>query len=106
MTQTKTTPKPSSKKPQRTSQAPPAGDIDYERLGRQVAAIYDTVKPGKRQLYTASLIKGILAGFGGVLGATVGVSLLLYVLTLFETIPYIGEISEALQNTIEGTTPQ
>ena len=99
--QTTTKKKNTSKQPSK----PQAGDIDYTRLGKQVAAIYDTVRPGKRQLYTAAFIKGLLAGFGGVLGATVGISLLLYVLSMFETIPYIGDISEALQNTIQGTTP-
>jgi Domain of unknown function (DUF5665) len=88
------------------SSLPPAGDIDYTRLGRQVAAIYDTVRPGKRQLYMAALIKGFLAGLGGVLGATIGISILLFLLSMLETIPYVKEVSEILQSTISKQTPQ
>lgn len=77
-------------------------DADYTKLGKQVAEMYDIVRPSSKQLYTASLIKGFLAGFGGLLGATLGVSILLYLLSMLETIPYVKDISEALQATISG----
>lgn len=77
-------------------------DAEYIRIGKLVSEMYDTVHPTRHQLYVSSTIKGFLAGFAGVLGATIGVALFLYVLTILETIPFIEDISKTLQSTIEG----
>lgn len=77
-------------------------DAEYKRIGKLVSEMYDTVHPSRHQLYLSSTIKGFLAGFAGVLGATIGVAVFLYVLTVLETIPFIEDISKTLQSTIEG----
>ncbi len=49
------------------------------------------------QLLWFHLLKGVAFGLGSVLGATVVLSALVYVLSQFEFIPYIGEwVSEIL----------
>lgn len=77
-------------------------DAEYIRIGKLVSEMYDTVHPSRHQLYLSSVIKGFLAGFAGVLGATIGVAIFLYILTVLETIPFIEDISQTLQSTIEG----
>lgn len=80
---------------------------EYEQLGRQIEAIYDSVNPKKVALYKAAFIKGILGGVGGVIGATVVVALLLWFLSLFGSLPIIGGFLDTVQNTIEsGPTNQ
>ena len=80
----------------------PIKDAEYIRIGKLVSEMYDTVHPSRHQLYLSSTIKGFLAGFAGVIGATVGVAIFLYILTVLETIPFAEDISKTLQNTIEG----
>lgn len=74
---------------------------EYEDLGRIVASIYETGYLDKATAYKTSFVKGILQGFGGVLGATVLVALLIWVLSFFNEIPLLGNIIDNLQNTVE-----
>lgn len=79
---------------------------EYEQLGRQIEALYESVNPKKVSLYKAAFLKGILGGVGGVIGATVVVALLLWLLSLFGSLPIIGGFMDTVQNTIEGGSPK
>lgn len=49
----------------------------------------------------ANFGKGFLVGLGSVVGASIGVALLLWFLGLFDQIPFIGDIVDAIERTIE-----
>lgn len=70
-------------------------------MGRQLESLYDAANPGRRALYKAAFLKGILGGVGGVIGATVVVALLLWLLSLFSELPLVGDFMDSLRNTIE-----
>lgn len=74
---------------------------EYERLGRQLEALYDAINPKKGALYKTAFLKGILGGVGGVIGATLVIALLLWVLSLFDSVPFVGPITHTVQKTIE-----
>jgi hypothetical protein len=74
---------------------------DYEKIGKMVANIYELGYPSMGRTLRMSLFKGMLAGLGGVIGATVGVALLLWFLSLFDQIPLVGDFFEKLKTTIE-----
>lgn len=74
---------------------------EYEQMGRQLDALYDAVHPDRRALYKAAFIKGVLSGVGGVIGATLVVALLLWLLSLFAELPLIGNFIETIQDTLE-----
>jgi hypothetical protein len=74
---------------------------DYEKLGQQVAALYDSVNPDRVGLYRTAFLKGIVTGLGGVIGATVVIVLLAWLLSLFEQIPFVGPIFENVKTTIQ-----
>ncbi len=74
---------------------------DYEKLGRMLEAIFQTEYLERKVMYKMSFVKGLVTGLGGVLGATILVALLLWVLSFFNQIPLIGPIFDNLQNTIE-----
>lgn len=76
-------------------------DQDFQRLGQQVVDLYDALKPNRTALYRSSFFKGIVGGLGGVVGATVGVALLLWALSLFDQIPIIGHFVQTVKHTIE-----
>lgn len=74
---------------------------DYEDLGRIVASVYETGYLNKAQSYKMSFVKGLFQGFGGVIGATILVAALIWVLSLFGEIPLIGDFAHKVQNTVD-----
>ena len=74
---------------------------DYEQIGRMVASIYESGYIDKNKTYKMSFIKGLLGGFGGVVGATIVVALLLWGLSFFNEVPLIGPVVEKVQHTLD-----
>jgi hypothetical protein len=82
------------------SPAKPRTKQDYEELGRRLENIYITGYISKKEMFKMSLLKGVLAGFGGVIGATIVVALLAWTLSLFDTTPLVGPIFDNLKDTV------
>lgn len=74
---------------------------DYENLGRMLTSIYETGYIDRNQSYKNSFIKGVLGGFGGVLGATIVVALLLWGLSFFNEVPLVGPFVNNVRHSIE-----
>lgn len=75
---------------------------DYEDLGKSIAAFYENGYLDKRTTIQMSLLKGIAGGFGGVIGATIVVALLLWILSFFDQVPFIDKIVKSIdQSTIQ-----
>lgn len=74
---------------------------DYELMGKQLEALYDSVNPKRAVLYKTAFLKGVVTGVGGVIGATLVIALLLWLLSLFDSVPLIGGFVEAIRNTID-----
>lgn len=80
--------------------------INYEKLGKAVedALILDYIyvlHSTRRQIWS-SFMRGAFAGLGGVIGATVGVAVLVGLLQLFGGAPVIGQFFQDLGQTIQG----
>lgn len=84
--------------------AKPARQVDYEKLGRNfedvVVKNYVEFHNTGRQIWL-SFIKGIFAGLGGVIGATVMVAILLAVLHRLGGLPVIGHYLNNVGQTIQ-----
>ena len=74
---------------------------DYEQLGKALAALVETGYVNKRQLYKVSFIKGLFSGLGGVIGATILITILLWALSLFSNIPVLGRLADRFNSTIQ-----
>lgn len=74
---------------------------DYEQLGRMLANIYESGYVDRGQTYKMSFLKGLAAGFGGVIGATIVVALLLWGLSFLDQVPLVGRFTERVRTTIE-----
>lgn len=77
---------------------------DYEKLGREVEAALVTdyvelLRSTKRQIWS-SFVRGIFAGLGGVIGASLVVALLLWILHLAGGAPFIGHYIQNVTNNI------
>ncbi len=72
----------------------------YEELGKIVASIYETGYLDAAKSYKMSFIKGMLQGLGGVIGATILVALLIWILSLFDQVPLVGNFTEKVEQTV------
>lgn len=55
----------------------------------------------KKHLYFQNFVRGITFGAGSVLGATLVIAFVVWILSLFDTVPFIGPLVENAQQTIE-----
>lgn len=85
------------------SKSKPVKDLkpaEYEQLGRLMADVYENNYANRGRMFKMTFIKGVLTGFGSVLGATIVVALVLWVLSLFEQVPLIGPLLEKLSDPV------
>lgn len=76
---------------------------DSER-GSRIALIEDLFYDFNRnrvEVYKMNFIRGIFFGFGSILGGTVVIALLAWLLSFFVEIPGIGESIQQVQNSIQ-----
>lgn len=70
-------------------------DEDYIKLGKQFQGMLDenyaVLQPAWPQRIKISAIRGFTGGMAGVIGATLGIAILIFVLYLFRGIPVIGD---------------
>jgi hypothetical protein len=78
---------------------------NYEDLGKMMVNIYESGYIDRNQSYKMSFIKGMLSGLGGVLGATILVALLIWVLSLFHNVPFIDRVVNNVRSTIQTKEP-
>lgn len=57
----------------------------------------------RRNIYKVNFFRGIFFGFGSVLGATVVVALVVWVLSFFVQIPGIGDAAQQAQDSLESS---
>lgn len=74
---------------------------DFEELGRRLNNIYQMGYISRWEMMKMGFLKGIAAGFGGVIGATLVVALILWFLSLLDTVPFLGPIFDNLEKAIE-----
>ncbi|MGH7196567.1 MAG: DUF5665 domain-containing protein [Candidatus Saccharimonadales bacterium] len=63
--------------------------------------LFEDFYRNRRQIYWMNFWRGIFFGFGGVIGGTLIVALLIWFLSVFQYVPFLDGIMEAVQNTIE-----
>ena len=77
----------------------------YERLGREVEVLLindyvQLIGSTRKQLFRNAL-RGFVVGLAGVLGASLGVALLIFILTQFQQVPLIGPFAHNVTQTIQ-----
>lgn len=75
----------------------------YEDLGKIVASVYETGYLDAAKSYRMSFVKGMFQGFGGVIGATILVALLLWTLSFFDELPFLGDIVDQVETTVQSS---
>lgn len=79
-------------------------DKDYIKLGKQFQIMldeqYTALKPNWPQRIKIASIRGFFTGVAGVIGATIGVTILIGVLNAFGALPGIGQFFINIANQI------
>jgi uncharacterized protein (DUF697 family) len=70
----------------------------YEQLGKMVTEIYETGYLDRGRMLKTSFLKGVMTGFGGVVGATLVVAVVLWLLDTFDIVPFANDIKELIEN--------
>ena len=69
-------------------------------FAKQVEYMYEAVNPNWRKLLTFAFLKGIATGFGVFIGGTIVVALLLWILSGVGHIPFLNDMTNAVENTL------
>jgi hypothetical protein len=71
---------------------------EYERLGRQLAYVYETGFINKKRMMKLMFIRGVITGLGTVIGATVVVAVVYWILSQLTGAPLLGPVLEYFQS--------
>lgn len=66
-----------------------------------IEQLFDDHYKHRGRIYQVNFFRGISFGFGSVLGATVLVAVLLWLLSFFNEMPFIGDVVKSTQQSIE-----
>lgn len=69
-------------------------------IGKQLHNFIELGYTSHRSALWWTFIKGVATGFGVLVGSTVGVVLLLWILSLLKSLPLIGDISSLIREAI------
>ena len=76
-------------------------DKELLELGKKLQDFYDSGYVDKKQSILFAVYKGIASGLGAIIGGTIVIALLLWILGLFDHVPLIGHFVDSVQNTIQ-----
>lgn len=86
----------------------PKTGVDYEKLGRDLEGVlirdYINLLGSPRQQITRAFVRGIFTGLGTIIGATVVLSLIIWILTQLIGVPVIGQYFEDLGRQLDQGT--
>lgn len=63
--------------------------------------LYENYYSRRREIYIMNLVRGIFFGFGSVIGGTLFVALLLWLLSALEYVPFVDGLIDGVQKSIE-----
>lgn len=74
---------------------------DYERIGRTIESVFESGYANHRRVYFINFTRGLFFGLGSVLGGTLVIAIVIWVLSLFTEVPLLGEFFEKVRSSIE-----
>lgn len=79
---------------------------EVEQFGRLLAYIYETGFLSRRRMLGFSLLRGIASGIGGFIGVTLGISLIIWIFSVFTDVPVLGPLFEMIQSSLSSESRQ
>lgn len=75
-------------------------NTESAQAAKALQALFASEYVDKKKLYQQNFIRGLTFGMGSILGATVGIALLLWFLSLFQQVPLLGDFVQNVEQTI------
>lgn len=75
-------------------------DIDTKAAVQALEYLLAAGYVSKKRLYIENFLRGIFFSVGSILGATIVVGLLLWILSLFDSVPLVGDIVKSFENAV------
>lgn len=72
-----------------------------DEIAKGIELLFTTKYFSKRKLYWENFVRGMAFGAGGVIGASLLVAVLLWILSLFDTVPLIGPFFDTARESIQ-----
>lgn len=80
------------------------GGIDDPKVAaRALEQLFALGYVKRRTLYWENFVRGLFFSAGGVIGATILIAIIAWVLSLFDNLPLIGRLFENAQQTLQQT---
>lgn len=76
---------------------------DSKEITKALEVLFASEYVNKRQLYWHNFVRGTFFGAGSLIGATVLIALILWILSLFDTVPFIGPLIDNTRDTIQNS---
>ena len=77
-----------------------------DQAAKALEALFASPYVDKKKLYIANFWRGIFFSIGTIIGATIVISLILWVLSFFQEVPLIGPVVENVTNTVQNAENQ
>lgn len=68
--------------------------------------LFNDIYADRKRIYKLNFVRGILFGAGSALGGTIVIALIVWTLSLFVNAPFVGELFENAQQSIQRTTDE
>lgn len=69
-----------------------------------IEELFNDIYAHRMRIYVVNFIRGISFSVGGIIGATLVIALLVWILSLLGHVPVVGNFFEQTQETIQNTT--
>jgi hypothetical protein len=76
---------------------------DPKKIATALEVLFATPYISQKKLYWENFVRGMAFAAGGVIGASVLIALLLWILSLFDTVPLIGPVLDHARDSIQNT---
>lgn len=73
----------------------------HQEVARAVEILFTTGYISRKRLYLENFIRGLFFSVGGIIGATLVIGLLVWILSLFDQVPLIRPLIENIRSSIE-----
>jgi len=70
-------------------------------LSATLEELFQDMYAHRWKIYKMNLVRGILFGFGSVIGGTIVVALLLWALSLFNHVPLLGDVFDDAKHSLQ-----
>lgn len=73
----------------------------YDQIAKALEALVDSGHIDHSRVYKVNFWRGVFFGFGAALGGTIVIASIIYILSLFTEIPFVGNIAETVRDSLD-----